>query len=495
MSTESSPDAPRTISEKQQHANQVNAMLAKGPVTAEGRERSSQNAVKHYLSNDGPALDRKYPERIEIAYQEFAADLLPTDSLERAFVRNLARSSVRLDLFDEAYYSSTVADKATLLALWENQNEAMWVPLANALDQHALASPHGYKQLINSYHGSRLVRKKMDRCLLDVFENRVYDGMSRARIRNAFGLSEREDVEALCKARPKLAAAFQVPNDATTIPTAVASLTAPMRLPTETANELVKFMLESYRALKAREPELGAQAQIERLHFEKKLEVEQDPVKSALWNRYLMAAERGFFRNLRALNDYRRQKREEAKARAEASSERKERREARLGADPATTSRSESKRKPKMSRDQRRVRDRERARQRRAEKAPKISPAESMERLREEEQKLAKLDEKVSGLMTRPAASTSQPRSPEQVSMTSPPPVSDSTSETGGLNEFLTDESTAPPTTATPVAPAAAVEPRTVGEEQITASVGAPVCARRGTGESPPPHPRGPASR
>ena len=493
MSTPSTSDAPRPISEKQQRANEVNAMLAKGPVTADGRERSSQNAVKHYLSNDGPALDRKYPERIELTYQEFAADLQPADSIERAFVRNLARSSVRLDLFDEAYYSSTVADKATLMIHWENQNEAMLLPLLAAFDNNALVPPHIYQQLTSTFHGARLIRQKMDRCMLDVFENRVYDGVMRTRIRNAFGLCESTDLDDLFKARPKLVPAFRLPVDPNTGLPPSSKLNTPVRLPTEVANELTRFMLERHRALKAREPELSAQLQIARQHFEKKLEVEQDPVKSALWNRYLTAAERGFFRNLKLLTDYRRHKREEAEARAAASVERESRQEARLGAEPA----SASKRKPKLSRDQQRVLKRERARQRRAETSPKISPAESMNRLLEEERKIEKLDAQVETLLPRPTVRQVPPRSPEQVSITSPPPASDATSESeaGGLNEFLTEKPTETPAEATNTTPAAAVEPRTVGEERLAHAGGAQACAERGIGESPPPHPRGSASR
>ena len=78
-------------------ANRANATFSTGPRTAEGKQRSASNALKHGLT----ARTALLPEQDQQAYQEFCAnfreDLKPKGTLEVQLVQSLADSKWRLN--------------------------------------------------------------------------------------------------------------------------------------------------------------------------------------------------------------------------------------------------------------------------------------------------------------------------------------------------------------------------------------------------------------
>lgn len=77
-------------SESQQNASRANGAKSHGPVTPEGKERSSHNATKHGLFSDSVLLQ---PEN-RAAWNQLAADLTarfqPADNVELAIIHDMA---------------------------------------------------------------------------------------------------------------------------------------------------------------------------------------------------------------------------------------------------------------------------------------------------------------------------------------------------------------------------------------------------------------------
>ncbi len=80
----------------QQHANQENAQHSTGPRTAEGKQRSSQNALKHGLCALDPLIPGEDPEAFQEHFCEIELDLQPASAIESNLVEQIADVSWRL---------------------------------------------------------------------------------------------------------------------------------------------------------------------------------------------------------------------------------------------------------------------------------------------------------------------------------------------------------------------------------------------------------------
>ncbi len=80
----------------QQQANQQNAKHSTGPRTAEGKQRSSQNALKHGLCAQDPLIPGEDPEAFELHFEEIDLDLKPCSAIESNLVDQIADISWRL---------------------------------------------------------------------------------------------------------------------------------------------------------------------------------------------------------------------------------------------------------------------------------------------------------------------------------------------------------------------------------------------------------------
>ena len=78
-------------------ANQANALKSTGPKTAEGKERSRANAVKHGLTGEGVALTVEDAAEVERRFRDFEAELKPSGEMGRTLVRRVALMAVRMD--------------------------------------------------------------------------------------------------------------------------------------------------------------------------------------------------------------------------------------------------------------------------------------------------------------------------------------------------------------------------------------------------------------
>ncbi len=80
----------------QQRANQENAKHSTGPRTAEGKQHSSQNALKHGLCALDPLIPGEDPEAFQEHFCEIELDLKPCSAIESNLVDQIADVSWRL---------------------------------------------------------------------------------------------------------------------------------------------------------------------------------------------------------------------------------------------------------------------------------------------------------------------------------------------------------------------------------------------------------------
>jgi hypothetical protein len=84
-------------SEARRLANIANAARSTGPRTISGRNRSSQNSLKHGLTGAGLVVPDRDRDEIERRVEALTADLSPRSELGAALVRQMAVLSVRME--------------------------------------------------------------------------------------------------------------------------------------------------------------------------------------------------------------------------------------------------------------------------------------------------------------------------------------------------------------------------------------------------------------
>ncbi len=80
----------------QQRANKENAKHSTGPRTAEGKQRSAQNAIKHGLCALDPLIPGEDPDAFQQHFCEIELDLKPASAIESNLVDQIADISWRL---------------------------------------------------------------------------------------------------------------------------------------------------------------------------------------------------------------------------------------------------------------------------------------------------------------------------------------------------------------------------------------------------------------
>ena len=85
------------VSEARLAANRANSAKSTGPKTAEGKERSRGNALKHGMTGEGIALCSEDADLVAQHIAAFEAELRPVTEEGRTLVRRAAIHSVRLD--------------------------------------------------------------------------------------------------------------------------------------------------------------------------------------------------------------------------------------------------------------------------------------------------------------------------------------------------------------------------------------------------------------
>ena len=101
-------------SRAKRRANKRNAQKSTGPKTDQGKQRCSQNALKHGLRSNNPVIPGEDPIEYQHKLDELRADLRPLNSLEDSIVEQIADTTWRLKRLAriEAAVQSHHANKA-----------------------------------------------------------------------------------------------------------------------------------------------------------------------------------------------------------------------------------------------------------------------------------------------------------------------------------------------------------------------------------------------
>jgi hypothetical protein len=77
-------------------ASQANGAQSRGPVTPQGKERSSQNALRHGLAAQAVVIKCESREAFQDCLDQFVARFLPADQVELSLVEEMAAAAWRL---------------------------------------------------------------------------------------------------------------------------------------------------------------------------------------------------------------------------------------------------------------------------------------------------------------------------------------------------------------------------------------------------------------
>jgi hypothetical protein len=91
-------------------ANRRNALKSTGPKSAEGKEKSRRNSLKHGLTGDGVVLPVDQLAEVTRRFETLQADMQPSGEAGRVLLRRFAFLSVRLEKAEE-FESSVVAKR------------------------------------------------------------------------------------------------------------------------------------------------------------------------------------------------------------------------------------------------------------------------------------------------------------------------------------------------------------------------------------------------
>jgi len=136
-------------------ANRANALASTGPRTAEGKERSRANALKHGLTGEGIALPVEDAPVVARRFAEFQAQFGPETPMGAVLVQRVAMLSVRLD---RSYRQESAAIAAKVLRAEADFDEARraeadhllhWIGATPATNhRRLLATPEGVDRLV-----------------------------------------------------------------------------------------------------------------------------------------------------------------------------------------------------------------------------------------------------------------------------------------------------------------------------------------------------------
>ncbi len=158
--------------EAQIEANRVNAQKSTGPRTPEGKEKASQNALKHGLLTRQMVVPGEDPEEFELHRQELLAEMAPAGPMESLLAERIVRLSWRL-LRAERLQTAAVGTLAEEKKKWvwskeDNQYVVLQGtkpgPVAAGSEEEALAAD---RKVVKDFAEGRI----LDRLL--VYEGRI----------------------------------------------------------------------------------------------------------------------------------------------------------------------------------------------------------------------------------------------------------------------------------------------------------------------------------
>src|SRR4051794_32206837 len=106
-------------SEARIRANQASALLSTGPKTAEGKERSRRNGLKHGLTGEGVVIHAEDVAEVERRCAAFRAERPDSGEVGAVLIRRLAVTSVRMERAADREHAAIAENVARALEEFE----------------------------------------------------------------------------------------------------------------------------------------------------------------------------------------------------------------------------------------------------------------------------------------------------------------------------------------------------------------------------------------
>ena len=167
MEAPAHPPVPRHTTERQRQTARDNGAKSLGPVTAEGKQRVSQNAIKHGLSTRSLLtpdilLPGESPDRFRNLNADILERLVPADELELAFAETFIMARWRQRRSWDLEATNFNAEIATQTAASQTDTP----PIAAAKAWNALAERSDGFRLLHRYESRH--RRDMSRAIRDL---------------------------------------------------------------------------------------------------------------------------------------------------------------------------------------------------------------------------------------------------------------------------------------------------------------------------------------
>ena len=275
----------------QLEANRRNAARSKGPKTAEGKQRSRGNALKHGMTGAGVVLSDEDAGEVATLAGELEAEMKPSGNLGRILVHRVAVMAVRLDKcsrYDEVATAKRVRDAEA------DQDEARFAEveaLAATIDTAPAASVRG---LMRSRAGiDRLTRMWLVlKGILDPTASEPWRAAHRERVNHLLGFSDEE-----ASLSPADALARAILGDFSGLPNGWGGMDAAERKRGARV-QVVALIDAEVGALEALGDDLEESEAIDRAEAPERALFDSSK-QGELTRRYEAAAERTLFRTLR----------------------------------------------------------------------------------------------------------------------------------------------------------------------------------------------------
>ena len=291
----------------QLEANRKNGAFSRGPKTAEGKQRSRANALKHGMTGAGVVVSDEEAGEIATLAGELEGEMRPSGTLGRILVHRVAVMAIRLDKsarYDEVATAKRVRDAVADL---DEARDAEVAALVATIDTAPAASVRGLKRTRAGI--DRLVPMwRVLRGVLDGLDREPWQSAHRQRVNHLLGYGEGE-----ASLSPADGLARAILGDFSGLPNGWCGMDADERK--RRAREQLAALIDAeVKALEAMAEDLDESEAIDRAEAPERALFDTSK-QGNLARKYEAAAERTLFRTLREF----RQVEEEARAQAEAT--------------------------------------------------------------------------------------------------------------------------------------------------------------------------------
>ena len=124
-----------SATQKQIHANRLNAQKSTGPKTKEGKGQSRRNALRHGLTGKGVVIPDDMKAKVDRRINMFATKFEPDDDYQEWLVERAALASVRVDCCVKVDESRLAERRRHAFTDWDKARDIQVAQWAEALDE------------------------------------------------------------------------------------------------------------------------------------------------------------------------------------------------------------------------------------------------------------------------------------------------------------------------------------------------------------------------